>query len=167
MVREMGRQLFEKAVGYCCEKAGVGAETVRQWLEGGDPWTHSTFRYALARGLGAYLGRNFRVTGAYLYGSTMYDQAGMNSDVDMIVCVPLPNGESGGNTNGHSKLLRFIEDIDREVLDRYKALIKDGVERRFLIDAHIVDEGAIVSRRGYGAIVSSLDAKPVRVWPPY
>lgn len=162
-------EFIEKAVSYCCEKAKADAATIREWLVRGDSWTHSTFRYALAKGLGRYFAENSQdlVKEVYLYGSTMYDHANMHSDIDLIVCVRDRglSAQSPSQSNGCSELLKLIESVDREVLNEYKSLVRNGVRRGFLVDAHVVGEDEVASRRGYGAVISSLETKPVRIWP--
>ena len=94
------------------------------------------------------------VRAVYLYGSTMNDEAGFCSDIDLIVLVERKRDQA-------RVLLR---QLDLALLTSYRTLIGEGHLPATLLDVHFVDEGEEKARRGYGAVLRSLHTGPVSLW---
>ena len=147
--------LLRAALLSCARKLGQDATQFRAQLGNGSPVAHSTLRYAIAKKVALYLGElECGVRGAYLYGSTMNDEASFCSDIDLIVLVERKRDQA--------RIL--LRQLDLALLTSYRALIGEGHLPATLLDVHFVDEGEEKARRGYGAVLRSLHTGPVGLW---
>ena len=88
-------ELIRQALDFCLGKNPhlKDRESVVNLLLEEDSWVHSTFRYAISKGICAFLGMHHQeLEEVYLTGSTVEDTAGFTSDIDLIMPNPLPGG---------------------------------------------------------------------------
>jgi hypothetical protein len=147
--------LVERAIDRCARRAGEASESTLERLRRGDPETHSSFRYALAKELGEYLGGlgvSFRAL--YLYGSAMGNAASLCSDIDILAVVEQRRDE----------VTRLLFRIDLALAACYRELLQGIPTPASLLDVHIVDASEERERRGYGALLTGLGTCPVCLW---
>ncbi|MDW7649916.1 MAG: nucleotidyltransferase domain-containing protein [Bacillota bacterium] len=149
-------KIVPEAIRFCCQKEHMTEETFFRNLQAGDEATHSRLRYALAKGISGYLGSfDDNLQSVYVYGSTMDDNAGLSSDIDLIIQVKCKNGETK----------RALEILDSYLLISYRILLgNDEYRMNCMLDVHIVDEQDIKERTDYGCLISSQHTIPVKVW---
>ena len=147
--------LIERAIDRCARRRGELSESTLERLRRGDPETHSSFRYALAKELGEYLGglgASFRAL--YVYGSAMRDRASLCSDIDLLAVVERRRDE----------VARLLLRIDLALSTGYRELLQGATTPASLLDVHIMDASEERERRGYGALLTGLDTCPVCLW---
>lgn len=116
---------------------------------------HSSFRYALAKELGQYLGGlggTFRAV--YVYGSSMSNAASPCSDIDLLAVVDRRRDE----------VTRLLLRIDLAVAACYRKLLQETSSPSSLLDFHVVDRVEERERRGYGALLTGLGTCPTCLW---
>ncbi len=150
------QDLFARALKRACQKAFSAEEKLAQALRSGDPWAHSLFRYALAEELCIYLGGICPgIRKVYVYGSTVDNRAGPASDVDLILWVQKKS----------PVLESLLWRLDVVLLRGYR-ILTGFLGPRHLFDFHIVDDEEVASRKGYGAVVSSVWTAPLPLQLP-
>lgn len=149
-------KIVPEAILFCCQKEHTTEETFFRNLQAGDEATHSRLRYALAKGIAGYLGSfDDNLQSVYVYGSTMDDNAGLSSDIDLIIRVKTKNSETK----------RALEILDSYLLISYRILLdNDEYRMNCMLDVHLVDEGEVQHRIDYSSIISSHHTVPVKVW---
>jgi predicted nucleotidyltransferase len=147
--------LLDRALLFCADRMHVSTDQVVQALREGVPEVHSTLRYAVAKGLGDYL-RNLRCDfrAVYLYGSTMTGNAGIASDIDLIVVVE----------HKLDQVRNLLQRLDLALVTSYRSLLGLTSGLAKLIDVHIVDVEERLKRHGYGAVLCSSETSPVCLW---
>ena len=147
--------VLANAVDFCSVKLGVSSDAVHRALAAGESTVHSLVRYAVAKQLARYLGglsSGFR--GIYLYGSTMNDSAEASSDIDLLVVVEQ-------KTDQASALLLRLDDA---LVGSFHRLLDCSICPISLLDVHLVDIEEAHRCRGYGSVLSSIEASPVCLW---
>lgn len=150
-------QIVIEAVRFSCRKERQTEDEFFRALQAGDENTHSRLRYALAKGISAYLGSiDENLESVYVYGSTMDDQAGFKSDIDLLVKVKSKH-------NGATE--KSLDVLNSFLLFSYRVLLDEAEFRmNCMLDVHLVDEDDIQQRNHYGSLLSSSDIVPVKVW---
>ena len=147
--------LLNCAVSFCADRLHVDVERAVIALRNGEASTHSTLRYRIAKDIAGYLGRlECGVCGVYLYGSAMNGDAQIASDIDLIVVV-------------HRKLdqaYALLQKLDLALVTSYQALLGPIRGPARLLDVQFVDVEEQQKHRGCGAILHSVEARPVRLW---
>jgi len=147
--------LLDRAISFCTEKLGQDQLQVRQHLSNGSRKAHSTLRYAIAKRTAEYLGQlDCGIRGVYLYGSAMSDDAGLCSDIDLIVLVERKLDQAR----------TLLQRVDLALLASYRALIGSQYLPPTLLDVHLVDVKEEQKCRGYGVVIRSLQTCPVSLW---
>jgi len=147
--------LIERAIDRCARRRGELWESALERLRRGDPETHSSFRYALAKELGEYLGGlgvSFRAL--YVYGSAMGNTASLCSDIDILAVVERRRDE----------VVRLLLRIDLALSTGYRELLQGAPAPASLLDIHVVDASEEREGRGYGALLTGLGTCPVCLW---
>ena len=147
--------LLESAVSSCARQLHLDEQDVcRQLREGSCP-THSLLRYAVAKRVADYLGQlDGGIRGVYLYGSAMDDTARSCSDIDLVVLVERKLDQARS----------LLQQLDLALLTSYRALIGTAPHPRSLLDVHLVDLEEERTRRSYGAVIHSLQTRPLCLW---
>ncbi|MEW6456569.1 MAG: hypothetical protein AB1410_07660 [Acidobacteriota bacterium] len=151
------KMMFDNALSFCVEKTKQGRNLILTSLHQGDKKTHSSFRYALAKQIVSYLNNtvNSCIKAAYIYGTVLEDRASFTSDIDMIIHI----------NNGKEKLQQAIKKLDKKMLEHYKNFMGDRCEEMgHFLDIHIVNDREIIERKGYGAMVTSIETPPIKIW---
>ncbi len=147
--------LLDRALMFCADRMHRSADQVIQALQEGEPEVHSTFRYAIANGLGAYLGNlgcDFRAF--YLYGSAMNGNAGIASDIDLIIVIE----------HKLDQVCRLLQRLDLALVTSYRSLLGLVSGPVGLLDVHLVDVEEREMRHGYGAVLCSSETSPICLW---
>jgi hypothetical protein len=117
----MAWELIRQALDFCVGKNPhlKDRESVVNLLLEEDSWVHSTFRYALSRGICAFLGMHHQeLEEVYLTGSTVEDTAGFTSDIDLII--KAENNEALADT---------LRRLDNDIMIYYRSLLKEQVKK--------------------------------------
>ncbi|OIN96967.1 hypothetical protein AUJ66_04795 [Candidatus Desantisbacteria bacterium CG1_02_38_46] len=146
--------LIKEALQFCQEKASWRVSGISD-LRRGDKWTHSTFRYGLARQISNHLLNNYReIKAVYIFGSTLEDRAGSTSDVDLILVVQKKN----------ELLLHYIRKLKAEVLRAYKKLAGNGTAGLTdLLDVNIVDDEELKQKKGCASLIDSIYTPAIKI----
>jgi predicted nucleotidyltransferase len=147
--------LFERALEHCRRRSGGDAASILERLSAGDPDVHATLRYALAKGVGEYLGRlgpPFRAV--YVYGSAMTESASSCSDIDIIVVVDRDRDEIG----------RLLRGLDLALVARLRATVPGATRLRSLLDVRVVEAGTSSEDDRHGIPAPALQGRPVCLW---
>lgn len=149
-------EIMAEAVRFCCRKEQLSQEQFLKKLLSGQENVHSRLRYALAKGIAGYLGSmDDNLESVYVYGSTMDDNAGFSSDIDLIVKVKSKNGQTR----------RVFEILDTYLRVSYKILLAtDDLQMKCMLDVQIIDQNDIEQKINYGSVISSHTTAPVKVW---
>jgi hypothetical protein len=157
--------MMENALFFCAQKSGFpdGEEALRA-IRKGDCCACGYLRYGLSKEIGGYLGSiDVSVQAVYSYEpehcTTMADLAGiedaLEKGINLIVSVDRSSAAL-------YSIIASLEDAIREAA-------KDVVCSRangscYALDVKVADEAEVASRRGYGALISSIYVRPLRVW---
>lgn len=146
--------LIKEALRFCREKANGRASGILG-LRRGDEWTHSTFRYGLARQISNHLLNNYHeIKAVYIFGSTLEDKANSTSDIDIILVAQKKN----------KPLLCWIKRLKLDILQAYKKLVGDGTaDLKDLLDINIVDEKGFRNKKGYASLINSLYTPAIKI----
>ena len=149
-------EIMAEAVRFCCRKEHLSQEQFLRDILSGQVNAHSRLRYALAKGISRYLGSmDDNLESVYVYGSTMSDNAGCSSDIDLIVKVKSKEG----------KTRRALEILDTYLRVSYKILLADDdLPMKCMLDVQIIDQNDIEQKINYGSVISSRTIAPVKVW---
>jgi hypothetical protein len=159
------QDMVQSALAFSARNAALGTvHEAQQLITGGDCVACSYLRYALSKEIGEYLGAiDTSVQGVYAYepeyatGALHIDSRGPGTDrgINLIVSVDRKN----------AALTSIVASLEDAVKDGVKSLLcvkADG--SCYAVDVKIVDGEELASRRGYGALVSSLYAPPIQLW---
>jgi hypothetical protein len=148
-------RMLEQAADFCAKRLGKTREEVQQGLQAGAPDVNSSFRYALAKGVWAYLSQlSCGLHRIYLYGSALSGDAGTCSDIDLVILVDRKLDQAR----------TLLQRIDLSLTCSYRGLIGCTEEPSSLLDVHLVDAEEEKQHSSYGAVPSSIEASPVRLW---
>jgi predicted nucleotidyltransferase len=151
--------LLKEALAASARRLGRSEEDLLTALQANDAEAHSSFRYAIAKGLGGHLATlGSGVVALYVYGSTMDGGATSTSDIDLIVLV----------NRKIDPMRSLLRRMDAALVASYRRLLGDLRAPLSLLDAHLVDVEEERERCGYGAVLSSTRTCPVCLWrsPP-
>lgn len=150
--------LFAQALDFCSQKSRKTTQEIVSLLRQGDLWTNSTLRYALAK----YLCENCLpihtdsvIKAVYIYGSSLNDEAHLNSDIDLVILV----------VGNKKQALEFLRVLDYDILTYYKSLVgEQAKDMRSILDVHLVNDEEVRESRGYGAVINSIHNPPIKIW---
>lgn len=148
-------ELLNCAMAFCADRLHVDVEQAVIALRNGEALTHSTLRYGIAKSIAGYLGGlECGVCGVYLYGSAMNGDAHIASDIDLIIIV-------------HRKLdqaYALLQRLDLALVTSYQGLLGPIHGPARLLDVQFVDVEEQQKHGGCGAILRSVEARPVCLW---
>ncbi len=157
--------MIENALAFSAQRTGLDDRAqALEAIRGGDCCVCSYVRYGLGKELGEYLGGiDASVTAVYAYEPEHCtggaDLVGAESEwtrgINLVVCVDRRSAALGA-------ILASLEDA---VSQAARSLVcPEGNGSCYLLDVKVADKQEVASRRGYGALVSSLYVRPLRVW---
>lgn len=159
------KNMIENSLAYSSRLSGLeSSEQALEAILGGDCCACNYLRYGLCREIGEYLGgidASVRAVYAYepehctgvtdLTGGEWERMRGIN----LVISV---DRRSAALTS----ILASLEDAVREAT---KPLVcTEGSGACYLLDVKVADEKEVATRRGYGALVSSIHVRPLQVW---
>ena len=159
------RDMVESALVYSARLSGLqdpgqALEAVRA----GDCCACSYVRYGLCKELGEYLGGiDVSVGSVYAYepehctGVTdlASNEAERMRGINLVISVDRRS----------AALTSILASLEDAVSEATKALVcPKGSGSCYMLDVKVADEQEVASRRGYGALVSSIHVRPLRVW---
>lgn len=153
--------VLEEGLAFCAQKAGLeDAQAVAERLKEGDATVGSYCRYGLAKKVGECIGRlddNVKAVYALDYEATPQDSAfGTETETSLIHLIVW----AARRTDALDALLSAL---DRALVQKYGEMI-DAPGLTHLLDVQVVDDAEVESRRGYGALLSSIHNRPIQVW---
>ena len=159
------QDMVQSALAFSAERAELpAAEQARRAISRGDCTVCDYLRYGLSKEISQYLGSIDRsVQAVYAYepeyaaGVLHLDSAGPGVDpgMNLIVAVDRKN-------HALSSIVASLEDAVKEGLRGLLCAKANGT--CFALDVKVVDGEELASRRGYGALVSSVHVAPMRLW---
>ena len=150
-----GAAVVADALSRCAQRIGCGDDAFFERLLQGDHASHSLLRYEVAKRLADHLGRlGEGLSQVFVYGSTMTDRAVPCSDIDMLVVLAHKSDQA----------MTLIGRIDLSLSAGFRLLLPGCRTPDSLLDIHLVDEVEAKTRRGYGAVLNSVQASPVCLW---
>lgn len=158
--------MIENALVFCIRKTYFpNREEALAAIRTGDCCACSYLRYGLSVEVGAYLGGiDTSVRAVYTYepeqctgvgGLGGAEQEGMGG-INLIV-------SADRRSAALSSIIASLEDGFSEARDGLVCSKANG--SCYVLDVKVADEQEVASRRGYGALLSSLYVAPLRVWP--
>jgi len=151
--------LFGDALEHCSRRTGLRVDGVLDRLRSCDPEMHGTFRYALAKGIGAYLGSlGVAFRAVYVYGSAMGEASSPCSDIDIILDLD----------HDTDRVDRLMRGLDIALVTRFRALFPWARGLTTLLDVKTVVPDSNLRRNSYSGGFSGLGTSPVCLWrfPP-
>jgi hypothetical protein len=153
--------VLNQAMEYCAQKMGLEAAWLAvEHLKQGDGTACSYCRYSTAKQMAEALGsldENVRAVYVYDYDATPEDicfgEAVHTSPIHLILWVERKT----------SALNSLVEALDHALAQSYAAMI-DRSQLAHILDVQMVDDADVENRTGYGALLSSLYNRPLKVW---
>lgn len=148
-------EIFGSAFALCAHCEGIAESDVWERLKEGDPATHSTFRYGLAKGLSAYLsslGGSFQEI--HVRGSAIGTHANPASDIDVVLVVKKQCDE----------LSRLIGLLDAVITICYRKLVGLARWPESLLDVQIIEADQLALDPQRCATLGELNGRPVCLW---
>ncbi len=153
--------VLDEGLAFCRHKAGLkNREEVIERLRDGDPTVSHYCRYGLAKKVAESIGSlddNVKSVYALDYDATPEDRSfsseAQTSPIHLIVWV-------ARKTDALDALVRAL---DRALVEEYAKII-DAPQLAHLLDVQVVDNADVENRTGYGALLSSVHNRPIKVW---
>jgi hypothetical protein len=153
--------VLEKALEYCSRKTGIKgtAEAIRR-IRQNDHCFNEYCNYSIAEQVGAALAsldKNIKAVYMFEYEATPEDvcfgQAPHSPLLHLLVWAQ-PKTKA---------LNALVSTLDHALAHRYAELIGPS-QLQHLLDVQIIDDADVENRKGYGALLSSLYRRPLKVW---
>lgn len=153
--------VLNQAMEYCAQRMGLEATWLAvERLKQSDGTACSYCRYSTAKQTAEALGaldENVKAVYVYDYDATPEDicfgEAVHTSPIHLIVWVER-------KTNALNSL---VEALDQALVQSYAAMM-DESRLSHVLDVQMVDDADVGNRTGYGALLSSLYNRPLKVW---
>ena len=149
---------FNCAFDFCENKLKENRNTIIKLFQKGNSSVHSNFRYALAKEIGAYLGSiSKNLSKIYVHGSAVTDRSGPGSDIDIIILLEYKFEPF------KSLLFKLNDEIEffyNEIMG-HKYFAGDFSS---LLDINLIDSSEFESRKGFGAVINSVNSAPITLW---
>jgi hypothetical protein len=153
--------VLNQAMEYCAQKMGLGAAWLAvEQLREGDGTACSYCRYSTAKQMAEALGsldENIRAVYVYEYDATPEDlcfgEAVSTSPIHLIVWVERKTSALGS----------LVEALDHALAKSYAALVGKS-QLSHMVDVQTVDDADVENRTGYGALLSSFQNRPLKIW---
>jgi hypothetical protein len=153
--------VLNQAMEFCAQKMGLGAAWLAvEQLKEGDGAACSYCRYSMAKQMAGALGsldEKIRAVYVYEYDATPEDvcfgKAVRTSPIHLIVWVERKT----------SALESLAEALDHALAVSYAALVGKS-QLSHILDVQMVDDADVENRTGYGALLSSFQNQPLKIW---
>lgn len=157
--------MIENALAFCAQKTRFRDEEALEAIREGDCSVCSYFRYGLSKEIGACLGDiDASVQAVYTYepeystGVTSADGVGPALEgrgINLIVSVDRRSAAL-------SSVIASLNDGLKEARERLVCPEANG--SCHALDVKVADKEEVASGQGYGALISSIYVRPLRVW---
>jgi hypothetical protein len=159
------KDMVESALAYSAQLSGLQDQgQALEAVHAGDCCVCSYLRYGLCKELGEYLGGiDVSVRAVYAYepehctgvADLASDEAERMRGINLVISVDRRS----------AALTSILASLEDAVSEATKVLIcSKGSGSCYSLDVKVADEQEVASRRGYGALVSSVHVRPLRVW---
>ena len=153
--------MVENALAFCAQKTGLRDGEALEAVRRGDCSVCSYLRYGLSKEIGAYLGDiDTSVQAVYTYEpeySIGLDDVYRATDRGIHLIVSVDRRSAA--------LASIIASLEDGLGDARKRLVCSKANGScHALDVKVADEEQVASRRGYGALISSIYVRPLRIW---
>ena len=159
------KNMLETALVFCAQTTGFReGEEALEAIRQGDCCTCSYLRYGLSKELGGYLGGiDDSVQAVYSYepehctGVTELAriEPALERGINLIVLVDRRS----------AALSSIIASLEDAVIEAARNLVcPEASGACYALDVQVADEKEVASRRGYGALISSIHVAPLKIW---
>jgi hypothetical protein len=153
--------VLAQAMEYCAQKLGLtGAQEAVGRMKEGNATACSYCQYSIAKQVAEALGaldQNIQAAYVFDYDATpqdlCYGQAVQSTPIHLLVWTARKTGA----------LELLVEALDAALAQQLRNLLGRG-PRAHMLDVQIVDDSDVQNRTGYGALLSSLYHRPIKVW---
>jgi hypothetical protein len=153
--------VLAQAMEYCAQKLGLGgAQEAMERMKEGNTTACSYCHYSVAKQVAEALGaldQNVKAAYVFDYDATPEDQcfgeAVQATPLHLLVWTARKTGA----------LKSMVEALDGALARQLFHLLGRG-PRAHMLDVQIIDDADVENRMGYGALLSSLYHRPIKVW---
>jgi len=153
--------ILSQAMGYCAQKMGLDSgQAAIERVKQGDAMACGYCHYSAAQQVADALGMlDNNVQAAYMfeYDATPEDacmgEAARIIPLHLLVWVERKT----------DALSALVESLDRAMAESLASMVGTSVDAHVL-DVQLVDDGDVKNRTAYGALLSSLFQRPLKVW---
>ena len=150
-----------EALEFCAKKVGLaGRQAVVEHLRQGDSNACKYCHYSLAKQMAESIGtldENVKAIYVADYDATPEDlcfgETAKPSPIHLIAWVERKTSALGS----------LVEALNRALVQRYADMIGPS-QLAYLLDIQAVDDADVKNRVGYGALLSSLRNRPIKIW---
>lgn len=153
--------MVDNALAFCAQKTRLPSGEALEAIRNGDCSVCGYFRYGLSKEIGAYLGNiDDSVQAVFTYEPEYSTGLGnldgvIDRGINLIVSVDRASAAL-------SSLIASLEDGFKDAREQLVCSKANG--SCHALDVKVADEQEVVSRRGYGALISSIHVSPLEVW---
>lgn len=144
--------LIKKALRSCSKKNNIRIPLLVRALKNSDAGMHSAFRYWLTKEISDYLILQVKNTKEiYLFGSTIKGNAGLASDIDLMI---VPNKKKFSRQD-------FLR-LEKGLVYNYQKLIGRIKGFSGLLDIKIIKEAEVKAGKGIACLASSIHSPAIK-----
>lgn len=153
--------MVDNALAFCVQRTRLPSGEALEAIRNGDCSVCGYFRYGLSKEIGAYVGNiDDSVQAVYTYepeySTGLHNLDGvLDRGINLIVSVDRTSAAL-------SSLIASLDDGFKDAREQLVCSKANG--SCYALDVKVADEEEVASRRGYGALVSSIHVSPLKVW---